>query len=199
MRSPWVLPSLLFARPCRWEIWLPRAVQQGHHWPSRHDQLQAVWPAATATTLLSPPYPHLFIHTAVRQLHQRHVQFTPCEVRCSSSMPEEFLKRIVPHSMRVLWSCSLVMLEMPFGACAHALRRAPSLPIGRWTMAVQLGDARHVVLDLCVCSRESAISISSRVVRQPWLCSSQTLVVRFRAHACAVLRGPSLPLLVRFF
>ena len=194
MRSPWVLPSLLFARPCRWAIWLPHAVQRGHQWPSRDDHLAADWPAATATTLLSPPYPHAFIHTAVRRLHWRHVQFTPCEMRCSSLMAEEFRKRIAPHSMRVLWSCSLEMLAMPFGACAHALRRAPSLPIGRWTMAVQLGDAPHAVPGLCACSRESAISISSPVVRRPWLCSSETLVVRFRAHACVVRRGPSLPL-----
>ncbi|XBI10622.1 hypothetical protein VPH35_137854 [Triticum aestivum] len=194
MRSPWVLPSLLFARPCRWAIWLPRAVQQGHQWPSRDDQLPAVWPAATATTLLSPPYPHAFIHTAVRRLHRRHVQFTPCEMRCSSSMAEEFRKRIVPHSMRVLWSCSSEMLAMTFGACARAVLRASSLPIGRWTMAVQLGDAPHAVRGLCACSRESAISISSPVVRLPWLCSSKTLAVRCRAHACAVRRGPSLPL-----
>ncbi|XBI19361.1 hypothetical protein VPH35_060900 [Triticum aestivum] len=115
---------------CR-RFWLPRAVQQGHQWPSRDDQLQAVWPAAMATTLLSPSYPHVFIHTAVWQLHQRHVQFTPCEVRCSSSMAEEFIKRIVPHNMRVLWSCGSEMLAMPFGGCVRAVRRAPSLPIGR--------------------------------------------------------------------
>ncbi|XP_037440301.1 uncharacterized protein LOC119308299 isoform X1 [Triticum dicoccoides] len=96
-------------------------------------------------------------------LHRRHLQFTPCKMRCSSSWPDSSERRIVPHSMQVLWSCSSEMLAMPFRACARAVRRAPSLPIGRWTMAVQLGDALHVVLDLCVCSRESAISISSRV------------------------------------
>ncbi|XP_048573455.1 uncharacterized protein LOC125553804 [Triticum urartu] len=79
-------------------------------------------------------------------LHRQHLQFTPCEM-------------------------SLEMLAMPFRACARAVQRAPSLPIGRWTMAVQLGDARHVVRDLCVCSQESAISISS-------LCGPSTMVVQ---------------------
>ena len=86
------------------------------------------------------------------------------------------------------------MLAMPFGACVRAIQRAPSLPIGSWTMAVPLGDARHAVRGLCACSRESTISISSHVVRRPWFCSSETVAMRFRAHACGVRQGPSLPL-----
>ena len=116
---------------------------------------------------LSPLFACVHSHNSPR-LHQRHVQFTLCEVRCSSSMAEEFVKRIVPHSMQVLWSCSSEMLAMPFRACARAVQRAPPLPIGRWTMAVQLGDARHAVQGLCACSRESAISITTPAVRRPW-------------------------------
>ena len=82
--------------------------------------------------LCSPPYPHAFIHTAVQRLqrlHRRHVQFTPCKMRCSPSMAQEFRKRIVPHSMRVLWSCSSEMLVMLFGACALAVGERRIFPL----------------------------------------------------------------------